>query len=417
MGESGISLRKNMYMKPIFNSLGSNYDWHFLVGSLKQILGISVIPEKKLREKIAHFWNANPNQVVLTYKGRDAIQVALAAFGIGQGDEVLSQAFSCFAIEEAIVRVGAQPVYVDVAPSSTNFSVLTLEKAFSKSSSAKAIIIQHSLGQPADSRAIIAWAKTKKLLVIEDVAQGLGGKDLENQVLGSSADAIVLSFGRDKMVDGVSGGAVLFHRAPKKTVPLSDRVPKKVVLKDLLYPLITWKVRVFYPLGLGKMIHWLAIMLKMIESPTKTLVDNFSSLPEKYIWGILYQFSQLEKELEHRREVAVFYRQNLVDTTRFQSLATQETIQFGSNLRYPIFVENPENLSQYLASKNIFLADRWYRSPVDSGRLNKKSCYRAESCPAAEKLSQKIFNLPTHKNISLNDAKRIVQAIHEWGKL
>lgn len=106
--------------------------------------------------------------------GTDALWVPLMAAGIGQGDEVITTAFSFIATAEVIVLAGAKPIYVDIDPKTFNIDVTKIEAAITPRT--KAIMPVSLYGQMADMDAINAIAKKHNLKVIEDAAQSFGAK-------------------------------------------------------------------------------------------------------------------------------------------------------------------------------------------------------------------------------------------------
>lgn len=104
--------------------------------------------------------------------GTDALVIGLRALGVGPGDEVITTSFSFFATAEAIVNVGATPVFVDVRDDSYNLDPDLLEAAISNST--KAIIPVHLFGNPAAMTKIMAVADKYGLKVLEDCAQSFG---------------------------------------------------------------------------------------------------------------------------------------------------------------------------------------------------------------------------------------------------
>ena len=106
---------------------------------------------------------------LLTHSGTSALQVAVGALGIGEGDEVIVPAYSFVATALAVISQGAIPVFVDVIPETGNMDPSKIEAAIS--SRTKAIMPVHVHGCPADLGPICDIAKRHNLFVIEDAAQ------------------------------------------------------------------------------------------------------------------------------------------------------------------------------------------------------------------------------------------------------
>ena len=85
-----------------------------------------------------------------------------------------------------------------------------------------------------------------------------------------------------------------------------------------------------------------------------------------------------------------------------------------SVLEYSIETNNPNKLRQYSATKNIFLGD-WYNTVIAPKDINLSLFkYKTNSCPKAESATKTIINLPTNPNLSLVDAKKVVNIIKQW---
>jgi perosamine synthetase len=106
---------------------------------------------------------------LLTHSGTSALQVAVGALGIGEGDEVIVPAYSFVATALAVISQGAIPVFVDVIPETGNMDPSKIEAAIS--SRTRAIMPVHVHGCPADLGPICDIAKKHNLFVIEDAAQ------------------------------------------------------------------------------------------------------------------------------------------------------------------------------------------------------------------------------------------------------
>ncbi len=400
-------------MKYIFNSLGSNYSLSFVLHALLYFF-ITPPKEATLQELDQHIQKLYPDFELgpyYFYKGRDALEFVLTAYNLAADEPVLTQAFTCHALEAAIRRAGGVPAYVDIEPRCMNPTLKTLEKAYALNNTARVVIIQHTLGVPAEIKKIRKWCTDHKVLLIEDLAQAVGGVTADGELLGTNADAIIFSFGRDKIIDAYSGGACLFRKKPPGFSNENYHTVTSTTFKrDHLYPLLTYLIRASYPIGVGKVLAYLAKVFHIIQSPIKARFEYTTALPSSLAALAARQFTQLDTQLLHRKTIAQVYFEKLSQYCPVK----WEQLELGSNLRFPICVENPDQLLKFLVKKNIYIGDRWYRQPVDSGSLQYFSKYRAGSCPGAEKLAAEIVNLPTHQNITEADAARISAAVIEY---
>lgn len=133
----------------------------------KFILGPEVF---ELEEALASLVRAK--HCITVASGTDALQLALMALDINEGDEVIVPAFSFFATAETIALLKAKPVFVDIDPSTYNLDSKQLQKAITDKT--KAIIPVDLFGQCADYDAIAAAIGARKIAIIEDGAQSFG---------------------------------------------------------------------------------------------------------------------------------------------------------------------------------------------------------------------------------------------------
>lgn len=148
--------------------------WPELESAIKRVLrsGQFVLgPEVAAFEREAAEYLGVKHAVGLN-SGTDALVIGLRALGVGPGDEVITTSFSFFATAEAIINVGATPVFVDVREDSFNIDPDLIESAITERT--KAILPVHLFGNPAAMSKIIAIAKRYHLKVLEDCAQSFG---------------------------------------------------------------------------------------------------------------------------------------------------------------------------------------------------------------------------------------------------
>ncbi len=149
--------------------------------------------------------------------GTDALELSLRALGIGAGDEVITTAFSFFATAEAIVAVGARPVFADVELASYNLDPDDVERRISRRT--KAILPVHLFGHPCAMDRLTAIAKTHRLKVIEDCAQAIGAR-FHGRRVGSFGDAAALSFYPSKNLGAYGDGGMVVTGDPR----LAERI-------------------------------------------------------------------------------------------------------------------------------------------------------------------------------------------------
>ena len=143
--------------------------------------------------------------------GTDALLLALMAFNIGPGDEVITSPYTFFATAGAIHRLGARPVFVDVEPDTLNLDPRLIAAAVTPRT--KAIIPVHLYGQCADMDPINAIARQHGLKVIEDAAQAIGA-EYKGRRAGVLGDVGCFSFFPSKNLGGIADGGMVTTEDP-----------------------------------------------------------------------------------------------------------------------------------------------------------------------------------------------------------
>ncbi|HVG17176.1 MAG TPA: DegT/DnrJ/EryC1/StrS family aminotransferase [Chitinophagaceae bacterium] len=161
---------------------------------------------KELEEAICTQFGSNYAQ--LTSSGTAALTTALAALGVGTGDEVIMPCFTFVASFEAVLSVGAIPVLVDVDDTLT-LSPSAVRKALTPKT--KCIMPVHMCGSMADMDALQEICRENNLLLLEDACQSIGGT-YKGKHLGTIGDAGTFSFDFVKTITCGEGGVVLTNR-------------------------------------------------------------------------------------------------------------------------------------------------------------------------------------------------------------
>lgn len=175
------------------------------------ILGPKV---RQLEQKIALM--SGSEYAIAVANGTDALVLTLDAYGIGLGDEVITTPYTFVATSEAISRVGATPVFVDI-DRTWNLDPARIEKAITPRT--KAILPVHLFGQPADMEEIMRIAARYGLIVIEDACQAFGAAYRDKSV-GSIGHAACFSFFPSKNLGTIGDGGLILtsDRALAETI-------------------------------------------------------------------------------------------------------------------------------------------------------------------------------------------------------
>jgi 8-amino-3,8-dideoxy-alpha-D-manno-octulosonate transaminase len=158
---------------------------------------------KEFEEKFASYCGVACAQAVTS--GTAALKVALTALGIGPGDEVITQGFTFVATWEAILEVGAIPIFTEV-DETLNMDPADLEKKISAKT--KCIVPVHMLGAQARIEEIVDIAHKHEIPVLEDTAQAAGGR-IGGKHLGTFGNCGTFSFDAVKTLTTGEGGMII----------------------------------------------------------------------------------------------------------------------------------------------------------------------------------------------------------------
>ncbi len=389
--------------RPINPNISPNLEGVDIINAFKMIFSPFSILRGSYVKKVETWFSKNFNvSYAFTFAAaRQAEYAVLKAYGISKNDEVLVQAFTCAAVVEPIIALGAKPVFVDIDRQTLSMNATDAEKKINQKT--KTIILQHTFGIPGDIEGIGKLAKANNLLLIEDCAHIIQG-DYKNKKLGTFFDAAIFSFGRDKAISSVYGGAVITNHKNlgekiKKIQNLALYPSYSWAYQQLLHPILTSIVLYFFFLNnvLGKLSIFVLRRIGLIIKP------DITALPQKYPNSLAFlAFSQLSRIAEfNKARLAAFklYKKELGNLNL--NLPTEEYFY----LRVPILVENKAKLFSYFKKRNIYLGD-WYSKIIDPEIVG--------SCPNAEDIAKRIVNLPSYPTLSLKDVQKVVTLLKDF---
>lgn len=367
-----------------------------------------------VEQKLARRFN---RKALLVSSGRAALYRTLAAYGIGAGDEVIIQAFTCLAVPASVQWTGAKPVYADIDSRTYNLNPADVRQKITPRT--RAIIVQHTFGIPGPIDELRQLAQEHNLKLIEDLAHSLGGQ-YRGQMLGTFAHAAILSFGRDKTISSVFGGAIIsgdeemMARAYRQQSDL-PYPPLWWVKQQLLHPvLMSFVIPLYFTARLGQAalvaaqkLHFLS--LAVTSSEKRGLKPPF--IEWRFSPALAYlldrQLDKLDNFTARRRSIAKRYYQaikDLPDQTPF--------INDANYLRVPLKVVDKPAILKAAMADHIVLGD-WYEQPVtpSATTAHNASLYAPGSCRQAENVAKHVINLPTHPRMSDQDVDKVIAFI------
>ena len=304
--------------------------------------------------------------------GSDAIVVALQALGIGDGDEVVTTAFSYFATASAIHRVGAKPVFADIDLNTFNIDANDVAKRVT--SRARAILAVHLFGRVADTDTLGAIAKDRNLVLIEDVAQACGA-ERNGKRTGTLGHVASFSFFPAKPFGAAGdGGACVTNDAPlaakMKQVRVTGATSKNV--HDL-------------PGGNYRLDPLQAAMLRV-------------KLPH------------LEARLARRRANASALREGLNDCS--SQLVLPQDDPDGRHVYAQFTVRHPKRDALQAALKTRGVnSEVYYPRPMPYQSFFASLGHRVGEFPKTEVACREVLSIPVHSELDEGDVHTVIDAM------
>jgi UDP-2-acetamido-2-deoxy-ribo-hexuluronate aminotransferase len=301
--------------------------------------------------------------------GTVALQLALMALGVGPGDEVITVPFSFFATAEAILLVGATPVFIDIDSKTYNMNAALLEDAITLKT--KAIIPVSLYGQCADFTAINAIAEKYGLPVIEDAAQSFGAQHHGKKSCGLSTIACT-SFFPSKPLGGYGDGGACFTN--------DDAIAQKIRMI----------------LNHGQK-----------ERYVHEVIGTNARLSTLHAAILLPKLAIFPDELQARQQVAAWYKKYLPEQYPAPFVESFNLSAYG---QFTIRVQGREKLQEYLKERGIPTAVH-YPIPLNQQPVFKNEVFAQQHFPHSEKAAREVMSLPFHPYMTEEIVKKITQAL------
>lgn len=424
----------------------------FAIGLLKQfypaVPAEKIVPaEESGSAKILGEVDQNEIQAQLFTidSARSAFHFLLKTINLPAGSEVILPAFTCVVIVNPVLWNGLSPVYVDHDIASFNNTVEKLLSAVTEKT--KLILVQHTFGLPvsvSDLRNGLEKLGRTDIIIVEDLAHSLGEDYPEmNSKLGTQADYAVCTFGVEKMISTIRGGALLVNKTANTEAvyeefryayePIGEMTAKQL-WRLLLNPLF-WSIAIpTYHLGFGKYTFGkLLVQLGHMVGLLGIQIDNeeYSGGKPDFLPVKLHpklaaignmQLPKLPRFNNHRRKLAVSYHEVITHHNLGKNVEQRQISKVLDKdmphafHRYPLLLATTTDRSKLISqarARGIVLGD-WYKSLFYTDKkFLKKLGYSAGSAANVEDIQDRIVNLPTGINVStqhLQILKEILRA-------
>lgn len=304
--------------------------------------------------------------------GTDAIELALRALEIGPGDEVITVSHTAVATVAAIEAAGAIPVLVDIEPKFYTLNPIQLKEVITPRT--KSVIAVHLYGQSADMDAITSFCHQHNIFLIEDASQAHGAK-YKGQRLGSFGEIGCFSCYPTKNLGAIGDAGLI----TTNNIDLAT------------------KIRMLREYG------W-------FERISKYAGRN-SRLDELQAAVLRVKLKYLDADNKKRRKLAKYYSDKLSELP-----IKLPIIRAGVESVFHLFVvqvDDRQGLLSYLKKEGI-LAGIHYPLPIHLQPAYKDRVLTAKNMSISEKLVQRIISLPIYPELSVDDAKKIVNVLKKF---
>jgi dTDP-4-amino-4,6-dideoxygalactose transaminase len=318
-----------------------------------------------------------------------ALHTALAASGIGPGDEVITTPLTFAATVNVIEHVGARPVLVDVEPDTLTIDPVQTEAAITPRT--RAIVPVHYAGHPANMELIHALAHRHRLLVLEDAAHAVPAA-YRGRTVGSGANPVAFSFYAIKNLTTAEGGMLTGEPAFLERARL---LSLHGMSRD------AWKR---YDKGGSWRYDILAPGFKY------NMTDIQAALG-------LWQLRKLERFQERRREVVAAYQSAFADQDALELPVERPWVQhawhlYVLRLRSDALRIGRDRFIEELAARNIGTSVHFIPIHLHPYYRDKYG-YRATSFPVSYDSFQRMISLPLNPRLSEQDVADVIDAVRE----
>lgn len=296
----------------------------------------------------------------------DALHFALAAHGIGPGDEVLVTDFSWISSASCVEMVGATPVFCDIDLDSYHMDINSIRRMYSPKT--KAIVYVHLFGNMTDTIKLKSFCDYAGIVLIEDAAQSLGSS-LNDIKAGTIGDCSVFSFNSNKVIAGINGGGVVLTD--------DDKIANQIKMlrrhgKDFDFALLGYNSRMY-------VLNAEIIKLRLFNMESNQIA---------------------------RQAIAAKYNDAFKDLPVYTQIMTD-----GLNHNYHKYTLRFDNKEIRKRVKTALGADIHYEKPLSDNSKYDNVSHRKDNCINSKLVADTIISLPCHAWLTESETDIIISMV------
>lgn len=354
--------------------------------------------------------------------GRNALLATLRALELRQGEEVIIPGLTCVVVPNAIHVLGGVPKYCDIEEETLGMHLDKLQGLITHRT--RAVICQHTFGIPENTERLRAICSKRNLILIEDCAHVIpedpARERQQPRPVGMLGDVLIFSFGRDKAISGVSGGAALTqHPDLAMKIASQERTARSCsfwhIHNLLAYPIRYRRAKKYWMNGIGK-IYLRALrlcrclpLILTADEKRGNANGTLRRIPNACAALALQQLASVASFNEHRRNLTKLYLRIAQERGWVYPALISETMPLQ---KFPMYLEEPHVVRSALKLQQIYLDDGWSGAVVNPKTVDPAAAgYARGMCPVADRIASHLLTLPTHPTMSEEQMKALIDLL------
>lgn len=368
-------LRKIPLTKPYWGSL----EQKTVLSALKNSTGVGDGPwSKKLVSLLKEITGAKYIFPVTSCTA--GLELAMAALGVGPGEEVILPSFTMTSTANCILNCGATPVFADIDKRTYNIDSKQIEPLINKRT--RGIMVVHYGGMPVELENIKKIAEKYRLFLVEDAAHAIGAK-YKDKMLGTFGDVGVYSFHGTKNISCGEGGAIVTN---------DEGLAKKMEIYRM-----HGTNRSEFLRGMVNKYTWVG------KGSSYALSDLLAAL-------VYAQLKKMETVIYKRRKIASYYQEYFTKFKRLVQLPIVPSYTFPNWHIYALSFFIPSHRDVFIVKmreKGIEVSSHY--EPLHTSSMGRKLAGNKRNLPVTGKISRTLVRLPIYPGLTERELSFITQ--------